>query len=473
MEDGEDNYPGLNLGGIPIVSRPGSADRKRAFQSVPLKLASGHDCPRCGGDVPEPGHKGEWEGARSRTDNETEICSNCGRQEAGENMAGGKCTPQSNWPVKPIFHALPRSGLTWEEMRGFGSAPVMPFPGPKELPDLRLHLLDRWQPGGPFERMVSQRHAIAMRDTPELWSASERFTIHNASLWWVKEDMVHITTAAARTMPDDVTARDVELPAEQKRGLVCFEVPWTGADSVHEDNTVNVHALTWGAVKVDGIPCLSITMYEYFDFTQGLGPRELSAALATGVIGEGITDRELHKGPKSVMDQAVRLRGGAWVLLGRTDWPMKEKVNEFKIFSGQVNLRHLVAGDTKQESMVEDRKFLAAFCMLVNHKLSNVDEENVPRHVRKRADRAGHPMAYPSSVRLVRLRESSAKHESEDGDESKQVEWSHRWMVDGHWAWRACGPKRQQRRLVYVVPYIKGPPEKPLVIKDTVRTWVR
>jgi hypothetical protein len=325
MEDGEDNYPGLNLGGIPIVSRPGSADRKRAFQSVPLKLASGHDCPRCGGDVPEPGHKGEWEGARSRTDNETEICSNCGRQEAGENMAGGKCTPQSNWPVKPIFHALPRSGLTWEEMRGFGSAPVMPFPGPKELPDLRLHLLDRWQPGGPFERMVSQRHAIAMRDTPELWSASERFTIHNASLWWVKEDMVHITTAAARTMPDDVTARDVELPAEQKRGLVCFEVPWTGADSVHEDNTVNVHALTWGAVKVDGIPCLSITMYEYFDFTQGLGPRELSAALATGVIGEGITDRELHKGPKSVMDQAVRLRGGAWVLLGRTDWPMKEK----------------------------------------------------------------------------------------------------------------------------------------------------
>lgn len=33
--------------------------------------------------------------------------------------------------------------------------------------------------------------------------------------------------------------------------------------------------------------------------------------------------------------------------------------------------------------------------------------------------------------------------------------------------------RKEERRLVWVAPSIKGPEDLPLVIKETVRTWVR
>lgn len=39
-------------------------------------------CPRCGGFIPNNEHPGAYPGALSRRDNETEICSACGQEEA-------------------------------------------------------------------------------------------------------------------------------------------------------------------------------------------------------------------------------------------------------------------------------------------------------------------------------------------------------------------------------------------------------
>lgn len=55
-------------------------------------------CPRCGGGVPNDLMKGVYVGALSRTDNLTEICSDCGVSEAMEQMAG--LLPQDRWTVK-------------------------------------------------------------------------------------------------------------------------------------------------------------------------------------------------------------------------------------------------------------------------------------------------------------------------------------------------------------------------------------
>jgi hypothetical protein len=451
------------IGNVQMRQGPAAEERRRAMAEDPLIPAPDHVCPRCMGDVPVPGKKGEYEGARSRTDNVTEVCSRCGGFEAQEEAAD-TLTPQSGWPVADIVVPRGRSGTTYEESRGIKGSVMMPYPGPKEIPDFRLHLLDRWQAGGPFERMVEM--LTDRNTTAAQWAASKRATLQTASLWWIKEDMVRITESAARSMPDDVKGYEVKLPASQKRGLVVFEQPWLGMDAVGAySDKVRVHALTWAAVSIEGIPCLSITMYEYFDFGAGMGKRDVEMAVVTGVIYEGM--------PEPTGSGAHRLRGGAWVLLGRTDWPIKEKINEFTVFDTIPSLSELVEGDARRASMVEDRKFLAAFCTLVNHKLSNVDQENVPRYVRRRAARAGHPMTEPSTVRLVRLRETRHHSDVDPDAEAKHVEWSHRWMVDGHWAWRACGPKSSQRRLVFVVPYVKGPSDKPLVIKEKVRTWVR
>lgn len=51
-------------------------------------------CPRCEGYIPSNDAPGAYPGALSRTDNETEICSECGVEEALIVR-----TPKSEWPV--------------------------------------------------------------------------------------------------------------------------------------------------------------------------------------------------------------------------------------------------------------------------------------------------------------------------------------------------------------------------------------
>lgn len=63
-------------------------------------------CPRCEGPIPNRLHEGQYPGALSRTDNETEICSQCGHDEAWEQMAG-VLRPREHWD----------SWLVWQKVR--------------------------------------------------------------------------------------------------------------------------------------------------------------------------------------------------------------------------------------------------------------------------------------------------------------------------------------------------------------------
>ena len=58
-------------------------------------------CPRCGGFIPNSEQPGAYPGALSRTDNDTEVCSQCGTEEAMEQMSGGAVMPQTFWKFPP------------------------------------------------------------------------------------------------------------------------------------------------------------------------------------------------------------------------------------------------------------------------------------------------------------------------------------------------------------------------------------
>lgn len=58
-----------------------------------------HSCPRCGGRVPNNETPGAYPGALSRTDNITEVCSQCGTDEAMQQFLDDNLTPQSDWPL--------------------------------------------------------------------------------------------------------------------------------------------------------------------------------------------------------------------------------------------------------------------------------------------------------------------------------------------------------------------------------------
>lgn len=55
---------------------------------------------------------------------------------------------------------------------------------------------------------------------------------------------------------------------------------------------------------------------------------------------------------------------------------------------------------------------------------------------------------------------------------SHPVDWSHRWIVGGHWR-NQYHPSDGRHEPTWIAPYVKGPEEKPLVVKDRVHAWVR
>lgn len=67
-------------------------------------------------------------------------------------------------------------------------------------------------------------------------------------------------------------------------------------------------------------------------------------------------------------------------------------------------------------------------------------------------------------------------YHSESEREAESREYSHRWIVRGHMRNQPIGPRNaeggQERMRVWIAPYVKGPEDKPLVLKDRVQLFV-
>lgn len=78
-------YPGQN--GKTKMSKKRKANhrnpqRGRTRKNDRTAVSDDYECPRCGGWIPNDAQRGKYPGAISRRDNKTEICSDCGVQEA-------------------------------------------------------------------------------------------------------------------------------------------------------------------------------------------------------------------------------------------------------------------------------------------------------------------------------------------------------------------------------------------------------
>lgn len=77
-------------------------------------------------------------------------------------------------------------------------------------------------------------------------------------------------------------------------------------------------------------------------------------------------------------------------------------------------------------------------------------------------------------VKMLVLRENLHRPGgSADDDERVRREYSHRFIVRGFWRNQAYGPNHSLRRRQWVPPFVKGPSDKPLICKETVRIWKR
>ena len=116
------------------------------------------------------------------------------------------------------------------------------------------------------------------------------------------------------------------------------------------------------------------------------------------------------------------------------------------------------------------RRWMLAFWALC---ADHITISRPARATTRRAERAlGKTKPPPNygDVRVITLRRLTVKN---DETTHGTVDWTQRWIVNGHFRWQACGEGRKEHRLIYIAPYVKGPEDKPLVIRQDVRVLKR
>jgi hypothetical protein len=238
-----------------------------------------------------------------------------------------------------------------------------------------------------------------------------------AALWWIASDMVTLMDHAAPSMPSQ------ELhpgDAPDLCGIVFFERPVAAVDPLPMDHRARVSAMVWHP-SMSPVSAVLIDSYTFME--DRVGRRD-------------------------------------WIYLGQSRWPVGVGIDDPSGNGWDDELQRV--------SVVEDRRRLAAVWTLSQQEgLASKRDVIPPRADRRRAERAD---VEPSSLRVVTLRRLTEHGGAVDpmGDRS----YSHRWMVSGHWRNQYL-PSRDTHRLQWIAPYVKGPEDKPLVLKETVKAWRR
>jgi len=310
---------------------------------------------------------------------------------------------------------------------------------PRQLPELRMELLARWQPGHAYETLASyvDGEVDTVGNSKTYNPRFDRRALANAELWWATPDMCRLVEHAVTTLPSATLTEEL-LPTEV--GLVYFAEPLVGTDSAATGIPINVRLMLWGVnlIRQDG-PVVPDELEPFVD------DYERRPALTIAVYGHPF-------GADS----------GAYLPHGKSDWLIGTHWD--------TKTAHWLTDD-QHHSMIEERRWLAALWLLASQPLGHTSRQSTPRPARRRLQRAwpGAPAhLHDPEVRLIDVRRTSAPQPAGAAVEHTGRRWGHRTIVVGHWRQQACGPGRSQRRPTWIEEHIAGPDDRPLVLREDV-----
>ncbi len=320
---------------------------------------------------------------------------------------------------------------------------------PSDIPDLRIKLIESWDTK--FWRLYTRLYTNEMTKTTMLNNLFDtqvvkwhQQALSNASLYYVTDEMCELIYNTVPYIPDNTDIESLSIPSEY--GLVVFAKPFYGIDSVTKNKKeVEVDAILWGPAITQDLQCITISSFHCLD-------KEKSQTTKLSRL-------DLQKA--GFLEDACVLKDKIWIPLGYSDWPLS-----YPIFEPTNNNL-----DDQNESGVEDRRLLAALFTILDSK--KIIEPNsyyyVDRATRRRNSKK--QIKAPSNIRLVTLKQSvveNAEVENVETENKNHIEYSHRFMVRMHPVLQPCGAGGKDRKLIVRGPYIKGPEDKPLIIKETV-----
>lgn len=238
------------------------------------------------------------------------------------------------------------------------------------------------------------------------------YSVSQAQVWWLGEDLGHLIERAASKVPE-FELQPEHVPNEH--GLCFFERPLVAPRRIDiaGDLRAYVSAALWTTGK-DGMRVIFFSKFQ----------------------GPGMSAQH-------------------WLPTGSASWVFGQK---------QTGERNVVySGDL--DNTVNDLNWIVALWSIAGEP-RYVDCEMVRpnRTERRQAHREGQPI---SDIKVIRLR--STRQANAESPCDGTTGYSHRFLVRGHWKLQPFGPGRRFRRPIYIDEYVKGPHDGPLVIKEAVR----
>jgi hypothetical protein len=102
--------------------------------------------------------------------------------------------------------------------------------------------------------------------------------------------------------------------------------------------------------------------------------------------------------------------------------------------------------------------------------MERIQPRKAGRHTRRRWERVIGPSPNFGDVRVIDLRRYATRGGVAVGETDPDYarQWSHRWVVSGHWRQQPYGPGRTLRKTIWIDPFVKGPDDRPLIVRDDV-----
>jgi hypothetical protein len=295
--------------------------------------------------------------------------------------------------------------------------------GAEQLPRLRRELVSfergpigQWMRKYDYDRTLRPiRNFYSERQ----WAANNLDALMKMDLFHVTEDMTKLCVAAAESLGPIETLGIADFPT--RTGLIF----WSG-DPVFVDH-----------------------LEKYDEDREACAVRWVMADDDRGMLVWWLEDRDGGTIPKALSRETVR----------QTNPRLVEFVSASIIEFG-------TAPDGPVDFPFRDR-LLVATCLLMAQHISQTMTPHLPR-ADARADRRLN--IEPKPVTIIALRR--VHNEGSDHIEGDGRDYSHRWIVGGHWR-NHWYPKREVHRPVWIAPYVKGPDDKPLVLKERVTSLMR
>lgn len=338
-------------------------------------------------------------------------------------------------------------------------------PEPRELPAIRENLANQMR--SPYEQQVltellqggkgtlSPHTGDVSRDAAILLS-EERDRLAAAELYYITADMSRLAHAAAETLPVDSSHPD-DLPAPA--GFMLFAEPlavYAPDADPHSSGPITVVAASWGP---NGVVSSDEGMWVTFWSANDLDAEAAELQQRGGLDWATARRRVRQLRAELSWDNEVVLHYGASNLgIVANDAPGGRLTHGEPLTPGG-------GWDQVAETTVAWAQIVrAAWLMMTQGGISTVEDEPLPRAMRRRAAREGRS---PAPVRVVRIRDRAHAPQPREDEDSGARTYHVRWTVRGHWR-RQWYPSRQEHRPVWINPHVKGPSDAPLYTSETV-----